>query len=88
MLWLERDLKTFLRNVHFPGNAKDDESDTGRSFIKYFNQNVSNSVSNHDSKSIDKHMLKFHSEIQALNITSKTSRSNEVSSFGMAVLVK
>ena len=59
MLWPERDFKTFLQNVHFLDNTKDNKSDKGRSLIKYFNQNFSTSVSNRDSKSIDKHMVKF-----------------------------
>ena len=45
-----------LRNLHFLDNAKDDKV---RYLINHFNQSFSNSVSNDESQSIFKHMVKF-----------------------------
>ena len=51
-----------LRNFHYSDNTKDDKSDKGYkiiSLINHFNQRFSNFVSNDDSQSIHKHMVKF-----------------------------
>ena len=48
-----------IRNLHFSDNTKDDKSGKVRSLINHFNQSFINSVSNDDSQSIDKHMVKL-----------------------------
>ena len=79
-----------LLNLHFLNNTKDDKSDKDykvRFLINHFNQSFSDSVSNDDSQSIDKHLIEFRDQ-SSMKQYVKTNQSNGVSSFGIVVLVK
>ena len=71
-------------------NTKDDKSDKDykvRFLINHFNQIFSDSVSNDDSQSIDKHLIEFRDR-SSMKQYVKTNQSNGFSSFGIVVLVK
>ena len=62
MLWLDRDCKTFYGISIFRTTQKMTKVTEGykvRCLINHFNQRFCNSVSNDDSESIDKHIVKF-----------------------------
>ena len=54
--------KDILRNLHFSDNTKSDKNDNGfeiRPVIDHFKNSFSDTVSNDELQSVDKHMVKF-----------------------------
>ena len=54
--------KDILRNLHFSDNTKSDKNDNGfeiRPVIDHFKNSFSDTVSNDELQSVDKHMTKF-----------------------------